>query len=99
MFKLRRIQSSNRDLMQVQDALDQALTPVLSNPLLDGVLLSNVTITASAAKFSHLLGRQPIGWFVVDDTSGAAIYRTAWDTRTISLRTVSGTNTVSIWMF
>lgn len=99
MFKFRRIQSNNRDLMQVQDAVDQVLKPVLTNQLLNGVLIPNLSLTTTPVKFSHLLGRQPLGWFLVDDISGAAIYRTAWDARTISLRTTSGTNTISIWVF
>ncbi|MFA4972828.1 MAG: hypothetical protein WC683_09460 [bacterium] len=56
-----------------------------------------VTFTAAAAQtFSHKLGRQPIGWFVLDATGGAPLlHRTAWDTRTLTLYYAGGFTVVA----
>ena len=45
-----------------------------NNPLLDGRILSQVTIATTATNVPHLLGRDWIGWFVVSKTSTASIY-------------------------
>lgn len=95
---LRKIQSSNRELMQVQEAVEFELKSILRSQILDGVLVTGLAVTTTATKFEHMLNRQPLGWIIVDKTGSASIYRTAWDRRTISL-IGSGSDTISIWIF
>jgi len=55
-------------------------------------LLKYVTFSATIdgdTVIDHLLGRQPMGWIVIDKTSSVDISRTAWDKNTITLTSTS----------
>jgi len=78
----------------------QALNPIVGNAILSGTqALSGVTLNASTAKsFAHGLNRQPLGWFLTDIMSNAVVWRTAWDSNTITLE-ASADTTISVWIF
>jgi hypothetical protein len=64
-----------------------------------GYQIKNISLTASTPKaVAHTLGSVPIGWFVVDNTANATIWRTAWTQQTITLESSANT-TISIWVF
>lgn len=94
----RKIQTVDRDLNRVQDQVFQALNPVLKNVLIDSVQINDIQITTSGVDIDHGLGRVPLGWFVVDSTASATVWRTAWTDRILSLD-ASGTATISIVVF
>lgn len=96
----RKIQSPNKDLMRVQDAVESALKPLFISPIVNGVLVQNITLSSTAStQFEHFLKRQPIGYIIIDRTSTDAVYRTAWDVNTISLRAAANSPTISLWIF
>lgn len=66
--------------------------------ILNGRLLSDIVVATVSRRFDHGLGRQPVGWFIVDKTSALDVWRTDWDTRTISLD-ASASSTITIYVF
>lgn len=98
--KFYKIQSSDTKVNLLQDAVDKALTPVLNVPLIDGVLLKNVSIATGLNIVNHTLGREPLGWIVVDKNSSATVYRqtSAIPDRTLNF-VASGSGVFSFWVF
>ena len=73
------------------------------NPMLDGVLLEDIEFSAAVTvETAHTLGRNPRGWVVTDDHSGAfsIVKRTAgdWNDKFLSLVS-NGACTISVWVF
>ncbi len=93
----RKVKATDKDLALVQDNIYQILQPLSKNPLIDGVIVS-VSTTAGTNRLNHTLGRLPLGWFVVDTTSAETLYRTDWDSKTISL-TSSGTADFLLYVY
>lgn len=77
-----------------------SLNPILALPILSGNQIDNITLTASTPKvINHLLQRMPQGWFVVDNTANAVIWRTAaFNDLTITLESSANT-VISIWVY
>lgn len=86
------------DLSRVQDRVADALTQVLVNPLLNGEFVTVSFDTGLTQTVNHKLSRKPLGWIITDKTATADIYRSDWDSRTLTL--VSSSNTiVTLYIF
>lgn len=94
-----RVQTGDRLLNAVQDAILLPLRQVLDFEELKGASLVSLTLTTTPSTISHGLGRRPIGWRVTDKTTSGDVYRTAWDERTISLRSAAGSVTCDVWVW
>lgn len=77
-----------------------SLNPLLALPILNGNLISNVFLTTAVPKaINHLLGRNPLGWFLTDQNSSATIWRTQpFNQYTLTLE-ASADITISFWVF
>jgi hypothetical protein len=74
-----------RLLTQLVANIREAISPLLQHP---ESVCTYQTVELSAATptiLSHRLGVTPLGWEVVDKDAAANIWRTAWDTKTITL--------------
>lgn len=87
------------DSDQLQDKIAQALTPIVKNPLLDGVLVEGCTCVndGSSIRVEHKLGRKPKGWFVVGQDKDARIYGTC-DEHFLTLSAVLGKQHETDWV-
>lgn len=94
---IKKINFQERSLALFQDNVDAAITPLQNSPFVGGVLLTGIALTTGSNAVPHTLGRTPIMWVITDRNGVATIYRTAWNTLTISL-TVSANLTVSLWV-
>jgi hypothetical protein len=76
------------------------LNPVIALPILQGVLLKDISLTMGIPKVvNHLLQRQPQGWLITDNTASATVWRTAaFNILTLTLE-ASADTTVSLWVF
>ena len=64
--KLTTLQPKDDDSARLQNNISAALNPLLQTPILDGVLLTNLTIPASGKLVAaHGLGRTALGYMVV----------------------------------
>lgn len=75
-------QTLGRVLLEVKRSFDQ-LTRIAR---LDCVTLSGVTLSGPGdTVVPHLLGRQPVGWDVIDQVGQATLCRSAWDEKSLTL--------------
>jgi hypothetical protein len=94
----RKIVAKDYDLQRVQENCALAFKQVLEKELLDGVMVT-ATITNAPTSVSHTLGRQPLGWFIVDKQATGDVWRTAWNDRIITLVSGAASLPVTIWVF
>lgn len=73
----RKINTTNTELMRVQDAVAESLNVLNSALLTEARLIPGVLIGTSATPVEHGLGREPQGWFVVDANTGASLWRSS----------------------
>lgn len=63
------------DRMQNQWAAQ--LNPLIANPINQANILTDVVLKNGSTVVNHKLGRMMQGWFIVDQTGAAQIYRSA----------------------
>lgn len=63
-MSIAQVQTTDRNVNQLQKNIALAVNPLLSNPLLNGHLLVNVSLVNGTATINHLLNRVLIGWFI-----------------------------------
>lgn len=92
--------STNLPFAQMITRWASILNPLISIPILSGIQIDDIVMTANTPiTINHKLGRLPQGWFVVDNSASAAIWRTqVFNTSTISLEATANT-TISIWIY
>lgn len=88
------------DLHQTQWAAK--INPVISNEIVQGHLLSSVSLSNGTTVINHGLARKLIGWFIVGIGGAATIYDNQ-STNNNTEQTLSLTSnaavTVSLWVF
>lgn len=93
----------DKDLSKLQNNIDIVIKPILNCPIIDGVLVENVSLsTSSANEVFHKLGRKPIGFIIVKQSADSRI----WDSQSSNptpdrtfLLSCSNAVTVNIWFF
>lgn len=99
----KKVANATEDTAKLQERLDEFFVPIAKCPLIDGVLLTNISVpTGSTIQVSHKLGRELIGWLVVRNRSQA----TVWDSqdanvfkqKTLALNSSANT-VVDLWVF
>jgi hypothetical protein len=92
--------TTNQDLNNMQENVEEVVAPLLKNPLLDGQILSNIELTTGSNSISHKLGRKLQGWVIVDKDDNSNIYRETSSTPTLTLVLNSSANvTISLYVF
>lgn len=91
--------SSDTSFMLMQSLWSSQLNPVLGNPITNPTLLFNIDLKSGSNVVNHMLGATPVGWFIVDTTAPATIYRSAPFNKLTLTLTSSMACTVSIGVF
>lgn len=91
------VATEDETLNRVQQNIRLAVDPLSRDLMLNRSLVS-AQVTTSTVTVLHNLGRQPIGWFLVDKDADARVWRTAWTSTTITLDS-SATVNVKIILF
>lgn len=90
-------------LTQLQDNISAALQPLVKNPLLDGLLIDDITLTSgSTTVVNHGLGRKVRGYIVVKSNANVTVYiveanQVAPEAQLVLSTTV--TATISLYVF
>ncbi len=85
------------DMMQTKWA--SQLNPVLSIPMLSGLMLQNVVLKSGDNVINHLLGRMQQGTIITDQTAASSIYRSKpFNSTTLTLNS-SAACQVNLWVF
>ncbi len=96
----RRVNDLDVKLDQVQDAVSDSLNSIAPKQILAGHIL-NVNFSGAGAKLiTHGLGRNIIGWIVIDKDAVADVYRTNKDNPKSFLNlTASAAVNLKLWVF
>lgn len=79
---LKRVQSTDREINQLQTNLIDYIQPVINSQIVSGYVIQNVALrTGISNVVPHGLGRPLIGWFIVRQRGPASVYDTQ-DTNT-----------------
>ena len=99
----KKIKVDDKTTERFQDNVEQAIKPIISVPILDGVLCEDVSLTAGISnEVEHMLGRKPRGYMIVRKQRDTRIWdlQETNDTPTTTLSIAcSHDSTVSIWIF
>lgn len=76
MQKVQLVQTQNREVNQLQANIVKAISPLLQNPALYGLLLTSQFLGTGANTLLHKLGRPLQGWVIVRQRSLASVYDT-----------------------
>lgn len=91
-----------KDLSLMQTKWASVINPILSAPIVNGLLLNSVSLVSGDNTINHKLGRKLQGWIVVGKTANANIFdKQATNTMpelTLVLNS-SATTTVNLWVF
>jgi hypothetical protein len=72
--RLRRVQTPDREINQLQSNVAEILEPLSSNALSSGYVLSSVVLAVGDNAVNHKLNRTLIGWFIVRKRGTSVIY-------------------------
>lgn len=89
-------------LDQMQTRWASQLNPVVSNPIVNGLLLPNIKLTNGSNAINHMLGQKLQGWFLVGINGVASIYDNQANNQhpELTLALVSNADvTISLWVF
>lgn len=96
----RKPQQDTQPTQALANAVKDFTLQLEKNPLLDGLLLKDLSIGTTDTDIVHGLGRPYVGWFVVRRTSAADIYEgTQTNTSQYLTLIASSAATVSIYVF
>jgi hypothetical protein len=70
------VQTESREVNQLQRNIQQAVRPILQNPLVYGNQLTSVSLVNGSNTVSHGLGRELQGWSISRKRANANIYDT-----------------------
>lgn len=102
MQKIQLVQTQDREVNQLQANIVKAVSPLLQNPALFGLLLTRQVLGAGANTVLHKLGRPLQGWVIVRQRSLASVYDTQdlqAEPETFLNLTASAPVTVDLYVF
>lgn len=92
-------QTKDATLQQLQTVWKSQITPAIQSPIIQGHQIDGIKLISGITTFNHLLGRQMIGWFIVDANANVGSFRSQpLNDKTLTL-TATGLATVSIWCY
>lgn len=93
-----RVQTTNREINQLQSNLATALQPVFENPFSNGVFINNQILINGSTRVQHNLGRPIVGWFITNINGAATVYLASSTDQTLTL-TSNALVTVNLFVF
>ena len=94
--------SPRLDWTQAQTKWAATLNPIVSNPLVSGLILSNVVVASGANTINHLLGRALQGFLVILNSAAVTYYDSQSTNQRPDLTLIlnaSGASTISLYVF
>ena len=98
MIGFKKLVTGDQNLDRVQGNIEDFSAKITKVPIIDGSLLTGIYIASGQDnKINHLLDRQPRMWMIADQDTDSRVWRTAWDSKYLTLR-ASSSCTVSLWV-
>lgn len=103
MREFKKMITADEDLTKVQSNLQEYFRPITTNPTLDGVRVTGVSLSSSSVNaVNHTLGREPLGWILIRKKGAADVWDSqdsnALPTRTLALNCDADVE-VDLWIF
>ncbi len=97
----RKIKTLISDLQNLQNSLAVVFDAITSKQILDGLLLTNISLTGSATtSVAHGLGKEPRGWIIVGRNAASDVYEVASPTPNAILNLAASADVVvNLWVF
>lgn len=95
----RRIRTGDKYIDAVQDNVNEALRPVLENPLMRGSVVPFTIASGVDTKVPHKMGTVPEGFFVVSPTAAGHVWQVEPPTRLFLILRADATITGSLYVF
>lgn len=100
---LRRTGTQDQDSSKFERYVNQALVPLVQSPIVNGVLLKDVVLTAGQTTLvEHKLGRELLGWSVVRKRANSTVWDSQdsnqFSSKSLALQ-CSANVTVDLWVF
>ena len=101
--QLMKIRSQDKDLMSIQDSIDQLFQEIAPNPFLKGNLVTGINITSGVvAAVAHGLKDPVTGYIVTKNSANAVIWQTQSANPSPQLLyylNASANTTIDVWFF
>lgn len=92
-------QNSDKNFSLLQTTWASTINPIITLPILQGLLLKNIVLATGNNSVNTLLDRMQQGWLVVDQNAASNIYRNApFNSNTLVLNS-SAPCVISLWVF
>jgi hypothetical protein len=94
-----RVQTDDRNINQLQQNIQTAVNPVLANPIVNGILLKDISLTSGNNTVDTKLGRQMQGYII---TAMKSAYANVYQVSSTDIQMVlnsSGATTVDLYVF
>ena len=99
MQAIRQINTKNFELAQVQTNLLNVLRMIADKEVVDGVILSNISIGVTDTPIAHMLGRVPLGYIIIGKDGPGDIYTSASsNSLNLTLKSTVAV-TAQLWVF
>ena len=103
MREFKKINTLDPELVKVQGNIQEYLRGITTNPLLDGVRVTGISLSASGTTpVEHTLGREPLGWILIRKRGTADVWDSQ-DTNALPSRTLALNCSVNVevdlWIF
>lgn len=96
MVTLDHVRTDDQDLNRIQGNITKAFAS-LRGPFINGKLIQVALTSGQDNPITHNLGRLPVLWVICDQDTNSAVWRTAWDSKTLTLRCGTTCN-VKVWV-
>lgn len=92
-------QSKDPQMNLLQTSWKAQIDPVISNPVTNGIILTNISLTVGNNVINHKLSRVQQGWIITDINADSRIFRNApFNTLTLTLH-ASAAATINLLVF
>lgn len=73
--RFKKLITKDQDLNQVQSNVEEALNPVISSAIVNGLIVPDVCLRANVATLvTHNLGREALGWIIIRKRADSRIW-------------------------
>lgn len=76
MVAFTKLYSEDRVLNMVQDNLVKSINPIAQNPIINGHILTSISLASGNNKVTHGLNRPLLGWYITRLRANETIYDT-----------------------
>ncbi len=96
----RRVKDIDEKLSEVQDAVADSFNSIVNKQILAGRVADVIIPAGLSVVYPHRLGRNLVGWIIIDKNAAADVYRTNKDSPNLFLNlTASAPVTLKLWVF